>query len=112
MLLGDVQEALGEKENALLQNFLKGLNLPDDQHAETMVIFPNIHNKQVQASRLQREAGEAQWAGREILQPETEWGDFFSVLPMQALWLEKLRQRFYTRSGGASGSDSAPCSRT
>ncbi|HNC10003.1 MAG TPA: hypothetical protein PLX14_14930, partial [Anaerolineales bacterium] len=54
MLLGDVQEALGEKENALLQNFLRGLNLPGDQHVETLVVFPNIHDKQVQASRLKR----------------------------------------------------------
>ncbi|HNE06507.1 MAG TPA: AAA family ATPase, partial [Anaerolineales bacterium] len=94
MLLGDVQEALGEKENALLQNFLRGLNLPGDQHVETLVVFPNIHDKQVQASRLRREIGEAQWAGREILQPEAIWSDFFSTSPMEALWLEKLRQKF------------------
>lgn len=94
MLLGDAQEILGEKENALLQSFLLGANLPDDQQVETLVVFPNIHYKQVQASRFKRNIGEAQWAGKEILQPEANWNDFFSALPMGALQLEKLRQRF------------------
>jgi hypothetical protein len=94
MLLGDVQEALGARENALLQKFLQYLKLPEDQLVETLVIFPNIQDKQVQASRLKRETGEAQWAGRELLQPETNWEAYFSASPMEALWLEKLRQRF------------------
>lgn len=94
MLLGDGQEELGLRENTLLQNFLQSLNLPEDQRVETLVIFPNIHDKQVQTSRLKRAEGEAQWAGKELLQPETDWDSYFSASPMEALWLEKLRQRF------------------
>jgi superfamily I DNA/RNA helicase len=94
LLLEAEQEALGARENALLQKFLQDLKLPEDQRVETLVIFPNIQDKHVQASRLRREIGEAQWAGRELLQPETEWDAFFPASPMEALWLEKLRQRF------------------
>lgn len=95
MLLLEVeQEALGARENALLQKFLQDLKLPENQLVETLVFFPNIQDKQVQASRLRREVGEAQWAGKELLQPETAWEAYFSASPMEALWLEKLRQRF------------------
>jgi hypothetical protein len=95
MLLLEVeQEALGARENALLQKFLQDLKLPENQLVETLVFFPNIQDKQVQASRLRREVGEAQWAGKELLQPETAWEAYFSASPMEVLWLEKLRQRF------------------
>lgn len=94
LLLGDEKEPLGLKENELLQDFLKQVNIPNDQSVETLVIFPNIADKQVQASRLRREADDAQWAGKELLQPDAEWTGYFSKAPLDALWLEKLRQRF------------------
>lgn len=94
LLLEDVKEELGLKENTLLQNFINELNLPLTQLVETLVIFPNIQEKQVQASRLKRNTGEAYWAGRELLQPEAEWDIYLPESPMDNIWLEKLRQRF------------------
>ena len=94
LLLGDEKEPLGVQENTLLQNFITSLHLPGDQHVETLVIFPNIADKQVQASRLKRGEGDAQWAGKEVLQSEDNWKFFLPSTPMDGLWLEKLRQRF------------------
>lgn len=94
LLLGVEKEALGVQENALLYTFISSLNIPSDQQVETLVIFPNIPDKQVQASRLAREEGKAQWAGKEILQPESKWDAFLPASPMDGIWLEKLRQRF------------------
>jgi len=72
------------------------LNLPDDQLVETLVIFPNIHDKQVQESRIERGVGEPHWAGKEITQDEAglAWEKFLPLTPMDRIWLEKLRQRF------------------
>ena len=94
LLLGDEKEPLGVQENTLLQNFITSLHLPGDQHVETLVIFPNIADKQVQASRLKRGEGDAQWAGKEVLQSEENWKSFLPSTPTDGLWLEKLRQRF------------------
>jgi len=93
-LLGDDKEPLGMRENGLLQNFLHQVDIPKDQGVETLIIFPNIADKQVQASRLIRAKDEAQWAGRELLLPDKEWAAYFSKDPLDALWLEKLRQAF------------------
>ncbi len=73
LLLGDDKKSLGQKENALLYKFVKSLNLPDGQQVETLVIFPNIHDKQVQASRLERSASDSFWAGKEITQPDSNF---------------------------------------
>jgi hypothetical protein len=96
LLLGDEKKALGENENALLIQFVKSLKLPEDQQIETLVIFPNIHDKQVQVSRLERGAGEPHWAGKEIAQPDSnfDWEIFFPRTALDGIWLEKLRQRF------------------
>jgi superfamily I DNA/RNA helicase len=95
-LLGDAEKVLGQNENALLIQFIKSLNLPEGQHVETLVIFPNIHDKQVQASRLERGAGEPHWVGKEIVQPDSnfDWEIFFPPAALDGVWLEKLRQRF------------------
>ena len=47
-------------------------------------------------SRLERSVGEPQWAGRELLQPDSglKWEDFFPPAPVETVWLEKIRQRF------------------
>ncbi len=96
LLLQEERAPLGRNENALLAHFLRSLNLPEILKIETLVVFPNIHDKQVQASRLVREVGEAQWVGREILQPESQFecGTFFPAITLDGTWLEKLRQRF------------------
>lgn len=94
LLLGDAKEPLGIKENTLLQNFLHELQLPNNQNIETLVIFPNIQDKQVQASRLKRAASEAHWAGKELLQSEAGWEAYFPDAQVDTIWLEKLRQKF------------------
>jgi len=96
LLLGDDQKSLGQNENALLYKFMKSLNLPQGQQVETLVIFPNIHDKQVQASRLERRFGEPHWAGSEIVQSDSDsaWEKFLPPLPLDGIWVEKLRQHF------------------
>jgi superfamily I DNA/RNA helicase len=96
LLLGDEKKSLGQNENALLYKFVKSLNLPEGQQVETLVIFPNIHDKQVQTSRLERGAGDPHWAGKEITQPDSnfDWEKFLPPLALDGIWLEKLRQRF------------------
>ena len=95
-LIDDERTPLGQSEAEILHIFITSLQLPAGQVVETLVLFPNILNEQVQASRLERRAGDPQWAGKELLQAETgaEWDALFPSSPMDAIWLEKLRQRF------------------
>lgn len=96
LLLQSDQKQLGQNENALLEKFVSTLKLPADQCIETLVIFPNIHNKQANASRLERRAGEPHWVGKEIIQPDSDlaWNEYLLSTPMDGVWLEKLRQHF------------------
>jgi hypothetical protein len=96
LLLGDDKKSLGQNENAVLHKFVKSLKLPEDQQVETLVIFPNIHDKQVQASRLERSASDPFWVGKEIAQSDSnfDWDKFLPPHPLAGIWLEKLRQRF------------------
>ncbi|MBM3151238.1 MAG: hypothetical protein FJZ96_03385 [Chloroflexi bacterium] len=96
LLIQDERLPLGYAETALLRSFLSSLELPCDQPIETLVIFPNIHHKQVTESRLKRGTGEPRWAGKELLQENSglTWEDFIPSRPMEPLWLEKLRARF------------------
>lgn len=96
LLLQEERAPIGKEETILLNCFLQSLCLPKSLKVETLVVFPNIHDKQVQVSRLVREEGDAQWVGREILQPESQtmWDAFFPAQPLDGIWLEKLRQRF------------------
>lgn len=97
LLLEDNRAPLGGAEGGVLKSFLDSLSFPKDQPLETLVVFPNIPDKQVQASRLERKAGEPAWVGREILQAESSqeaWEGFFPPASLDPVWLEKLRQRF------------------
>ena len=96
LLLQDDKKELGQNENALLQKFVGTLKLPFDQSIETLVVFPNIQHKQTMASRLERLVGEPHWVGREIIQPDSDlaWVEYISSTPLDAIWLEKLRQHF------------------
>ncbi len=97
LLLDDDRAPLGGAEAQVLRSFVASLCFPADQPIETLVVFPNIPNKQVQASRLERGEGEPAWVGRELLQAETgpdTWEAFFPSNAMDPVWLEKLRQRF------------------
>ncbi|HEX5839499.1 MAG TPA: UvrD-helicase domain-containing protein [Anaerolineales bacterium] len=95
-LIQDERKPLGQEENALLEKFVRELRLPANQQIQTLVIFPNIPNKQVLASRLERKAGEAHWIGKEPLQSETHIGldEYFASAPLDSIWLEKVRHRF------------------
>jgi superfamily I DNA/RNA helicase len=95
-LIQDDRKPLGQKENALLEKFIRELNLPPNQKIETLVIFPNIPQKRVQTSRLERQDGEPHWAGKELIQSDTSLvlDGYVPPAPLDSLWLEKLRQRF------------------
>ena len=97
LLLDDNRTPLGQTEAQVLKAFLDSLSFPKEQLLETLVVFPNIPDKQVKASRLERGEGDPAWTGKEILQRETgsgEWEAFFPSTPIDPIWLEKLRQRF------------------
>lgn len=96
LLLTDERKPLGQDENALLEKFARELNLPPNQKIETLVIFPNIPQKRVMASRLERKPGEAHWIGKEPLQSDTSpiLNEYLPAAPLDSIWLEKLRQRF------------------
>lgn len=96
LLIQDDRTPLGQQENLLLEKFVCDLNLPAGQNPTSLVIFPNIPHKQVLSSRLERRPLEAHWVGREIIQPETEllWEEYLPSVPLDGIWLEKLRQRF------------------
>jgi hypothetical protein len=95
-LIEDTRTPLGQSEAKILDAFITSLKFPADQLVETLVLFPNIPDEQVQASRLKRVVGDPQWAGKELLQAETGavWNTLLPSSPMDGIWLEKLRQRF------------------
>ncbi|MBK8824691.1 MAG: hypothetical protein IPN58_19400 [Anaerolineales bacterium] len=97
LLLQDSERVpLGKPEGDLLRVFIEALKLPAEQKIASLVIFPNIHEKQVAESRLERGSGEPHWVGKEFLQTESSrgWDDRFPSEPMDVIWLEKVRQRF------------------
>lgn len=100
LLLADDRPALGSAEAAVLASFRQTLQLPHGTPLETLTLFPNIPHKQVLESRLERPAGAPQWAGRELLQSDAglNWEDYFPAIPLDATWLEKVRQRFTPES--------------
>jgi hypothetical protein len=69
LLLDDDRAPLGQAEAGVLKTFLDSICLPKDQQIEALIVFPNIPDKQVQASRLERGEGDPAWVGRELLQP-------------------------------------------
>lgn len=96
LLLESERAPLGEAEARVLNDFVAALKLPKEKKIETLVVFPNMSDAQVQAGRLERGDGDPAWAGKEILNPDTGpgWERFLPVVPLEALWLEKIRQRF------------------
>lgn len=96
LLLADERKPLGQDENTLLEKFVQELSLPPNQKIETLVIFPNIPQKRVLASRLERKPGEAHWVGKEPLQSDTSpiLNEYLPAAPLDSIWLEKLCQRF------------------
>jgi len=96
LLLGEERQPLGEREGRLLRAFIDSLALPEGQEIASLVIFPNIYDRQVAESRLERGRGEPHWVGKEFLQTESDlgWKDRLPSTPMESLWLEKVRQRF------------------
>ena len=96
LLIDDHRPPLGAAETKVLASFQQALHLPDGTLLETLTIFPNISHKQLRESRLERSPGEPQWAGRELLQPDSglKWEDYFPSDPIETVWLEKIRQFF------------------
>ena len=96
LLLESERAPLGVAEAKVLTDFVATLKLPDEKMLETLIIFPNIPDEQVQAGRLARDDGGPAWAGKELLNPEAgdSWNRFFPSAKMNFLWLEKVLQRF------------------
>jgi len=96
LLLESERVPLGVSEAKVLTDFIDGIKLPERRTLERLVVFPNIPDEQVQAGRLARGDGDPAWAGKELLNPDSGcgWDGFFPSAKMEALWLEKVRQRF------------------
>jgi superfamily I DNA/RNA helicase len=96
LLIDDDRSPLGAEESVILRTFLQSLHLPVHVHLETLTVFPNIPHKQVLESRLSRSPGEPQWAGQEILAPDSglSWENFLPAVSIEQLWLEKIQQNF------------------
>lgn len=96
LLLESERAPLGKAEAQVLTDFVAALKLPTDQALETLIIFANIPQEQVQSSRLERANGDPAWAGKELLNPDSGpgWDGFLPSAKMDTLWLEKVRQRF------------------
>ncbi|RPH55358.1 MAG: hypothetical protein EHM81_14775, partial [Chloroflexi bacterium] len=96
LLLESERAPLGAAEARVLADFVGALKLPVGQMLETLVVFPNIPEAQVQAGRLERGAGDPAWAGKELLTPEAGdgWTRFLPAVKLDSIWVEKVRQRF------------------
>lgn len=96
LLLESERAPQGAAEARVLGDFVAALKLPDGETLETLVIFPNIAETQVQAGRLERLNGDPAWAGKELINGDASegWSRLLPPVKMDALWLEKLRQRF------------------
>jgi len=96
LLLEDIRAELGLQENEMLASFLQKLELPAGTPIETLVVFPNIAHKQVMESRLSRNEGEPQWAGRELLSGDNgvAWKDYLPQSSMDGVLIERVRQLF------------------
>jgi superfamily I DNA/RNA helicase len=96
LLLDDHRPQLGAAESEVLTSFLTSLDLPEDTPLETLILFPNIAHNQVLESQAVLNAAEPHWAGRELLQTDSEitWESYFSPKPIDRMVLEKIRQRF------------------
>ena len=96
LLIEDNQPVLGAAEADALSSFRSTLNIPENESLETLIVFPNISQKQVLQSQRQYTDYRIQWAGRELLQPDSDlkWEDYLPKNVMESAWVEKIRQRF------------------
>src|SRR3990172_313491 len=96
-LMESDQVPLGKLETETLTTFIESLDLADGLNIQTLVVFPNISDEQLQKSPAPIRPFKAHWVGREVMQQESSiyWEDFLaSTTPLDELSLEKLRQRF------------------
>ncbi|HPH98168.1 MAG TPA: AAA family ATPase [Anaerolineaceae bacterium] len=96
LLIDENRPPLGKPENDIFNQFLTSLDFPPGADLETLTVFPNIPHAKVTESRIGRPPGEAQWAGKEILQAgaNTTWETYLPQRPLDRLLLEKIRHRF------------------
>jgi superfamily I DNA/RNA helicase len=97
LILIDKQDPkLGEREAGVLRSFVNSLETPKDLSLETLIIFPNIPNKRVLESRLERKNNDPQWVGLEILDENSDdaWKNFFPIRPLDPIYLQKIRAKF------------------
>jgi superfamily I DNA/RNA helicase len=96
LLLGEAEAPFGEAEGELLNRFVQKVGLQVGEYFESLCVFPNIPDKQVQESRLKRELGEPQWAGRELLKEDAEaaWTALLPAKPLPRVEIERVRRAF------------------
>ena len=71
--------------------------LTNGPNIQTLVVFPNISDEQLQKSPTPIQPFKAHWVGKEVIQQDSSihWEIFLaSTTPLDELSLEKLRQRF------------------
>ncbi len=96
LLIDDHRSPLGEAEANVLTQFLQKLQLPQETPLKTLIVFPNIPQKQLIGTHHKSLEWEPKWAGKEILQPDSglDWDPFFPSSPIDKISLEKIRQQF------------------
>ncbi|HAD06444.1 MAG TPA: hypothetical protein DCE76_04720 [Anaerolineaceae bacterium] len=95
-LIEDHRPPPGLIEEGVLVNFRHSLNLTPNAPIGMLVIFPNLNQTQLIASRPTSSNNEVKWVGREILQADGDSG-WFEHLPSQSLssaQIQILRERF------------------
>jgi len=96
LLLNDDRPILGKTEKDILAAFQQSLQLPENSNIDSLIIFPNLTQKQVLDNLGQNTSPRIFLSGREILQPDSElrWKEYFSSKPLDKISLEKIRQQF------------------
>jgi hypothetical protein len=96
LLIGDERPELGEKEAAVLRDFIKSLGDSLVIPLGTLVVFPFIPQHSLQQSQPEKEFGAPDWAGMEILQPgsDVSWEMFFPEKTLDRGSLQKIRRQF------------------
>lgn len=91
LLLESERAPLGVAEARVLTDFIGALKLPNGQLLETLVIFPNIPDDQVQVGRLERGHGDPAWIGKELLNSDAGegWSRFLPDTPLEPFGWKK-----------------------
>lgn len=99
LLIGDDRTVLGEAQEAVLKAFLVKLAPALAVHVQTLVLFPNLPNKNLSA-RQPRDNPQIGWLGQEMLQAASQpaWLTLFTGKRLKDIGIDHLRQHFTPES--------------